>query len=136
MKINVDMTTMCSSHSNGSLLMALTGDTAAYAPVDGCWTETDPCQFETQVRNLAYGLMVRNYRNGDVIGFSGCTDDMKPFISLACRLSHLLPAFSEDESAAAVIPAQDIDYLIRIGSTWSRKYSSSVDRTITRLMLG
>lgn len=116
--------------------MTLAGESAAYAPVDGNWSVTDSRQYETQVRNLAYGLMVRNYRNGDVICFSDCTDDMKPFISLACRLSHLVPSFSESDNPAAVIPAADIDYLIRIGSAWSRKYSSSVDRTIARLILG
>lgn len=106
------------------------------APVDGKWVETSSRQFEELVRDLAYGLMVRDYHNGGIIAFSGCKDEMKTFLKTACRLSHLNAVFSVSDDCCAEIPVSDINYLMTIGRTWSRKYKASVDRNIARMVLG
>ena len=129
------MTTICSFDCNQSALKTITGDVRPFAPVDGRWVEVSPRVFEERVRNLAYGLMVRDYRRDETIVFSGCTDEMKPFITTACKLAHLNAGFNA-EADAPQLSATDVEYLMLIGGTWSRKYKASVDRTITRILLG
>lgn len=124
------MTTIC------TCLDSILGNEKTVAPVNGSWVETTPKQFEELVRNLAYGFMVKDYRKGEVLSFMDCTDDMKTFIRTACLLSHLDAKFDKSDDCNAVIPASDIDYLMTIGSTWSRKYKAAVDRSIARLVLG
>lgn len=124
------MTTFC------TCLDSIVGNEKTFAPVGGTWVETSPKQFEELVRNLAYGLMVKDYRNGGTIGFCDCTEDMKTFVRTACRLSHLDAEFSPSDDCLAVLSQKDINYLMTIGSTWSRKYKAAVDRTIARLVLG
>ena len=60
---------------------------------------------------------------------------MKPFIKTACKLAHLNASFSA-EADAPQLSVVDVEYLMLIGATWSRKYKASVDRTITRILLG
>ena len=79
--------------------------------------------------------MVRDYRRDETIVFTGCTDDMKPFIRTACKLAHLNASFNV-EADAPQLSVTDVEYLMLIGGTWSRKYKASVDRTITRILLG
>jgi hypothetical protein len=129
------MTTICSFDCNQSALRRIAGDVKTYAPVDGKWVEVSARVFEERVRNLAYGLMVRDYRRDETIAFSGCTDEMKPFIKTACKLAHLNVSF-DAEADAPQLTAVDVEYLMLIGGTWSRKYKASVDRTITRILLG
>lgn len=129
------MTTICSFDCNQSALRSIAGDVRTFAPVDGKWVEVSARVFEERVRNLAYGLMVRDYRRDETIVFSDCTDEMKPFIKTACKLAHLNASFSA-ESDAPQLTSVDVEYLMLIGGTWSRKYKSSVDRTITRILLG
>lgn len=130
------MTSICSFDCNQSALKSLIGDVKPFAPVDGSWVNVSPRVFEDQVRKLAYGLMVKDFRRGDTVVFTGCTDDMKTFIKTACNLAHLNAEFSNATDGERIIPVTDLEYLMSIGSTWSRKYKSSVDRTITRLILG
>ena len=80
--------------------------------------------------------MVKDYRNGGIISFSDCTEEMKPFLSTACMLSHLEARFVPTDDCLAVLSSNDIRYLMTIGGTWSRKYKAAVDRTIARLVLG
>ncbi len=129
-KFECDMTAFCSSLSN------FLGNDKNVAPLDGRWVETSPRQFEELVRSLAYGLMVKDYRSGGAIAFSDCTEEMKPFLSTACMLSHLEARFSPADDCLAELSANDISYLMTIGSTWSRKYKAAVDRTIARMVLG
>lgn len=124
------MTTFC------SCLDSLVGNEKTVAPVNGTWVETSPKQFEELVRNLAYGLMVKDFRKGGTVVFSNCTDEMKTFLRTACVLSHLDASFSPSQASCATLSASDIDYLMTIGSTWSRKYKAAVDRNIARLVLG
>ena len=130
------MTTISSFDCNQSALRTIAGDVRTFAPVDGKWVEVSARVFEERVRNLAYGLMVRDYRRDETIVFTGCTDEMKPFIKTACKLAHLNAAFNADNADAPQLTAVDVEYLMLIGGTWSRKYKASVDRTITRLILG
>ena len=130
------MTTICSFDCNQSALKSLIGDRKPIAPVEGIWMNVSAKVFEDQVRKLAYGLMVKDYRRGDSIVFTGCTDDMKTFINAACRLAHLNAGFSAEADGRNIIPVSEIEYLMTIGGTWSRKYKASVDRTIARLILG
>lgn len=123
------MTTFC------NCLDSLVGNEKTIAPINGTWVETSPKQFEELVRNLAYGFMVKDYRNGDVLGFYDCTDDMKTFVRTACLLSHLEARFSPSDDCNTTLSSSDINYLMTIGSTWSRKYKAAVDRTIARLVL-
>ena len=129
------MTTICSFDCNHSAIRTIAGDVKPFAPVDGKWVEVSPRVFEERVRNLAYGLMVRDYRRDETIAFAGCTDEMKPFIKTACKLAHLNASFNAD-SDATQLSATDVAYLMLIGGTWSRKYKALVDRTITRILLG
>ncbi len=129
------MTTISSFDCNHSALRCIAGDVKTVAPVDGKWVEVSARVFEDRVRNLAYGLMVRDYRRDETIVFNDCTDEMKPFIKTACKLAHLNPSFNA-EPDAPVLSVTDIEYLMLIGATWSRKYKASVDRTITRILLG
>jgi len=129
------MTTICSFDCSQSALKSIAGDVKPIAPVDGKWVEVSARVFEERVRNFAYGLMVRDYRRDETIVFSGCTDEMKPFIKTACKLAHLNASFSA-EADASQLSAVDVEYLMLIGATWSRKYKASVDRTITRILLG
>lgn len=129
------MTTICSFDCNQSALRSIAGDVKPFAPVDGKWVEVSPRVFEDRVRNFAYGLMVRDYRRDETIVFTGCTDDMKPFIRTACKLAHLNASFNV-EADAPQLSVTDVEYLMLIGGTWSRKYKASVDRTITRILLG
>ena len=69
------MTTICSFDCNQSALKSLIGDVKPMAPVDGNWMKVSARVFEDQVRKLAYGLMVKDYRRGETIVFTGCTDD-------------------------------------------------------------
>lgn len=124
------MTTIC------TCLDSIIGNEKKVAPVDGNWMETSDRQFEELVRDLAYGLMVRDYHNGGIIAFTDCTDEMKTFLRTACKLSHLNASFSVSDECCAEIPASEISYLMTIGRTWSRKYKASVDRTIARMVLG
>lgn len=124
------MTTIC------TCLDSIIGNEKTVAPVNGSWVETSPKQFEELVRNLAYGFMVKDYRSGDKIGFSDCSDEMKTFVKTACMLSHLDAQFVPSDDCCAVLSKGDIDYLMTIGSTWSRKYKAAVDRTIARLVIG
>lgn len=130
------MTSICSFDCNQSALKSLIGDAKPVAPVDGTWVKVSPRVFEEQVRKLAYGLMVKDYRRGDTIVFTGCTDDMKTFINTACSLAHLHAEFYSESDGNNILPVTEVEYLMSIGGTWSRKYKSSVDRTITRLILG
>ena len=130
------MTTICSFDCSQSALKSLIGDKKPVAPVEGVWMKVSPRVFEDQVRKLAYGLMVKNYRRGDTVVFTGCTDDMKTFINAACSLAHLNADFQSVAEGANIIPETDLEYLMSIGGTWSRKYKASVDRTIARLILG
>ncbi len=130
------MTTISSFDSNMSTLKTLLGDAKPFAPVDGVWTNVSARVFEEQVRRLAYGLMVRDYRRGDTVVFTGFTDEMKPFITTACKLAHINASFSDQADGKNIISSADLDYIMTIGGTWSRKYKASVDRTITRLILG
>ena len=129
------MTTICSFDCNQSALRSIAGDVKPIAPVDGKWVEVSARVFEERVRNFAYGLMVRDYRRDETIVFSGCTEEMKPFIRTACKLAHLNAGF-DVETDAPQLSAVDVEYLMLIGGTWSRKYKASVDRTITRIILG
>lgn len=128
------MTTICPMDSNESALLKILGDNKTVALCDGEWKEVPVREFETLVRNFAYGLMVKDYRRGQTLSFSGCSDQMKPFINVACSLAHLNAEFSESENCA--INIEDVSYIMSIGNTWSRKYKSSVDRTLTRIALG
>lgn len=130
------MTSICSFDCNQSALKSLIGDAKPFAPVDGSWVKVSSRVFEDQVRKLAYGLMVKDFRRGDTVVFTGCTDDMKIFIKTACNLAHLNAEFTAATDGEKIIPVSDLDYLMTIGGTWSRKYKSSVDRTIARLILG
>ena len=130
------MTTICSFDTNQSALRSLIGDSMPVAPVEGVWTNVSPKVFEDQVRKLAYGLMVKDYRRGDTIAFIGCTSDMKTFINAACRLAHLNADYPLDADGGNIVHVSELDYLMSIGGMWSRKYKASVDRTIARLMLG
>lgn len=129
------MTTISTFDCNKSALKLIAGDVKPIAPVDGRWVEVSPRVFEDRVRNLAYGLMVRDYRRDETINFRDCSDEMKPFIKTACRLAHLNASFNADADTSG-LSVTDVEYLMIIGGTWSRKYKASVDRTITRLMLG
>ncbi|MBO7416588.1 MAG: hypothetical protein J6U22_08425 [Bacteroidaceae bacterium] len=130
------MTTICSFDCNQSALKSLIGDRKPVAPVEGVWMNVSAKVFEDQVRKLAYGLMVKDFRRGETVVFTGCTDEMKTFISAACRLAHLNAGFSACTDGNNTVPVSELDYLMSIGGTWSRKYKSSVDRTIARLILG
>lgn len=130
------MTTISSFDCNHSAFRMISGDVKPVAPVDGKWVEVSPRVFEDRVRNLAYGLMVRDYRRDETIVFSGCSDEMKPFIRTACKLAHLNAGFNADNADSPQLSVVDVEYLMLIGATWSRKYKASVDRTITRLLLG
>lgn len=130
------MTTICSFDCSQSALKSLIGDNKPVAPVEGVWTNVSARVFEEQVRKLSYGLMVKDYRRGDTVVFTGCTDDMKTFISTACNLAHLKAEFSNETDGKNILPVKEIEYLMSIGGTWSRKYKASVDRTIARLILG
>ena len=131
------MTTICPFDCNQSAIKSLIGDKKPVAPVDGVWMNVSARVFEDQVRKLAYGLMVKNYRRGDTILFIGCNDEMKTFINAACSLAHLNAQFSSTEQDGSnLINVKELEYLMSIGGTWSRKYKASVDRTITRLILG
>ena len=130
------MTTICSFDCNQSALKSLIGDTKPIAPVEGKWMKVSPRVFEDQVRKLAYGLMVKDFRRGETIIFTGCTDDMKSFLKTACSLSHLNAEFSNETDGNNILPVSEVEYLMSIGGTWSRKYKVSVDRTIARLILG
>jgi len=129
------MTTICSFDCNQSALKSITGDVKPIAPVDGKWVEVSARVFEERVRNLAYGLMVRDYRRDQTIAFNGCTEEMKSFIKTACKLAHLNASFNA-EADVPQLSVVDVEYLMLIGATWSRKYKASVDRTITRILLG
>ena len=130
------MTTICSFDCNQSALKSLIGDVKPMAPVDGTWMKVSPRVFEDQVRKLAYGLMVKDFRRGETIVFTGCTDDMKMFIKTAFNLAHLNAEFSAEADGNNILPVTEVEYLMSIGGTWSRKYKASVDRTIARLILG
>ena len=130
------MTTICSFDNNQSALKSLTGDSKPVAPVDGVWMNVSARVFEDQVRRLAYGLMVKDFRRGDTVVFTGCSDEMKTFINAACSLAHLNAEFAAESDGKNIIPVKELDYLMSIGGTWSRKYKASVDRTIARLILG
>ncbi|MGX8689658.1 MAG: hypothetical protein ACSW76_03320 [Bacteroidaceae bacterium] len=130
------MTSICSFDCNQSALKSLIGDVKPFAPVDGSWVNVSPRVFEDQVRKLSYGLMVKDFRRGETVVFTGCTDDMKTFIKTACSLAHLNAEFSNATDGDNIIPVTELDYLMTIGGTWSRKYKSSVDRTIARIILG
>jgi hypothetical protein len=130
------MTTICSFDCNQSALKSLIGDKKPVAPVDGEWMNVSARVFEDQVRKLAYGLMVKDFRRGDTVVFTGCNDDMKTFINAACSLAHLNVEYSAQADGKNIIPVTELEYLMSIGGTWSRKYKASVDRTITRLILG
>ena len=131
------MTTICSFDCNQSALKSLRGDKKPVAPVEGVWMNVSARVFEDQVRKLAYGLMVKDFRRGDTIVFTGCTDDMKTFLNAACSLAHLNAQFNTtDQDGSNIIPVKELEYLMSIGGTWSRKYKASVDRTIARLILG
>ena len=130
------MTTISSFDCNQSTLKTLIGEAKPYAPIDGVWTNVSARVFEDMVRRLAYGLMVKDFRRGETVVFTGCTDQMKPFITAACQLAHVSADFSAPTDGKNIIPQNDIEYLMTIGGTWSRKYKASVDRTITRLILG
>ena len=88
------MTTICSFDCNQSALKSLIGDKKPFAPVEGVWTNVSARVFEDQVRKLAYGLMVKDFRRGDTLVFTGCTDEMKTFINAACSLAHLNAEFT------------------------------------------
>ena len=130
------MTTICSVDCNQSALKSLIGDRKPVAPVEGAWMNVSARVFEDQVRKLAYGLMVKDYRRGDTVVFTGCTDDMKTFINAACNLAHLNAEFTAEADGRNILPVSELEYLMSIGGTWSRKYKASVDRTMARLMLG
>ncbi len=129
------MTTICSFDCNQSAIKSLIGDKKPFAPVEGIWVNVSARVFEDQVRKLAYGLMVKDFRRGETVVFSGCTDDMKTFINAACSLAHLNVVYSADADGKNIIPVTDLEYLMSIGGTWSRKYKASVDRTIARMIL-
>ena len=130
------MTTICSFDCNQSAIKSLIGNEKPVAPVEGVWMKVSARVFEDQVRKLAYGLMVKDFRRGDTVVFTGCSDDMKTFINAACSLSHLNAEFSAETDGEKIISASELEYLMSIGGTWSRKYKASVDRTIARLILG
>jgi hypothetical protein len=130
------MTTICSFDCNQSALKSLIGDVKPMAPVDGTWMKVSARVFEDQVRKLAYGLMVKDFRRGETIVFTGCKDEMKTFINTACSLAHLNAEFRDEADGKNIMPVSELDYLMSIGGTWSRKYKASVDRTIARLILG
>ena len=130
------MTSICSFDCNQSALKSLIGDVKPVAPVDGKWMKVSARVFEDQVRKLAYGFMVKNFRRGETVVFTGCTNDMKTFINTACNLAHLKAEFSESADGKNIIPVSELEYLMSIGGTWSRKYKASVDRTIARIILG
>lgn len=130
------MTTICSFDCNQSAIKSLIGDRKPIAPVDGNWMKVSPRVFEEQVRKLAYGLMVKDFRRGQTIVFTGCSDDMKTFINTACSLAHLKAEFSDSAEGQNILPVSELEYLMLIGGTWSRKYKASVDRTIARIILG
>lgn len=131
------MTTICSFESNHALLKAIIGESKTFAPIDGVWSEVSAQEFEEQVRHLAYGLMVKNFRRDETVVFIGCSEFMLPFISTACKLAHLNAQFEQSDSDTQNIriDASLIDYLISIGRTWAYKYKSSVDRTLARIIL-
>ena len=129
------MTTICSFDCNQSALKSLIGDRKPIAPVEGVWMNVSARVFEDQVRKLAYGLMVKDFRRGDTITFTGCTDEMKTFINAAASLAHLNVEYSAGVEGKNIMPVTDLEYLMSIGGTWSRKYKASVDRTIARLIL-
>ena len=79
--------------------------------------------------------MVKDFRRGDTITFTGCTDEMKTFINAAASLAHLNVEYSAGVEGKNIMPVTDLEYLMSIGGTWSRKYKASVDRTIARLIL-
>ena len=130
------MTTICSFDCNQSALKSLIGDGKPVALVEGVWMNVSAKVFEDQVRKLAYGLMVKDFHRGETVVFTKCTDEMRTFINAACRLAHLNASFSAEADGSNIVPASELDYLMSIGGTWSRKYKSSVDRTIARLILG
>ena len=130
------MTTICSFDCNQSALRTLIGDRKPVAPLEGTWMNVSAKVFEDQVRKLAYGLMVKDYHRGDTVVFTGCTDEMKTFINAACNLAHLNAEFTAEADAKNILPVSELEYLMSIGGTWSRKYKASVDRTIARLILG
>ena len=130
------MTTISSFDCNMSTIKSLIGDAKLIAPIDGVWTNVSVRVFEDLVRRLAYGLMVRDYRRGDTVVFTGCKDEMKPFITTACKLAHINASFTDEADGRNIISSAEVEYLMTIGGTWSRKYKASVDRTIARLLLG
>lgn len=130
------MTTICSFDCNQSALRTLIGDRKPVAPVEGTWMNVSAKVFEDQVRKLAYGLMVKDYHRGDTVVFTGCTDEMKTFINAACNLAHLNAEFTAEADGKNILPVSELEYLMSIGGTWSRKYKASVDRTIARLIIG
>ena len=130
------MTTISSLDHSPFSLKNLVGDAELTAPVEGVWTNVSPKVFEEQVRKMAYGLMVKDFRRGDTVVFTGCTEEMNTFISTACTLAHIKAEFSTPAEGRNIVPASDLEYLISIGGVWSRKYKGTVDRNIARLIVG
>ena len=120
-----------------NLVSQLAGNGAMLVPTSSGWAPALPEDFLAQVRNFAYGLMVKGIRRGVTVYVTNATDDSMTFIELGCRLANLTAVRSDDPSSGFVIDASSdqADYIVRIGAAWSGKYKYIVDRTLRQIEL-
>jgi long-subunit acyl-CoA synthetase (AMP-forming) len=75
---------------------ALAGENKLSAPVSGKWTEVSSNEYESQVRQLAYGLMVKGYKRGESAIILDSASQAGAFIDAGCKLAHLnITGFSD-----------------------------------------
>ncbi len=106
------------------------GKSELSAPVSGRWTEVSVHEFESQVRQLAYGLMVKGYRRGDSVLILYSASQARVFINAGCKLAHLnvkeLSASLKGEELISVLRESEVRAIFVIDQIELGHFSSLI----------
>jgi|SRR5574344_447710 long-subunit acyl-CoA synthetase (AMP-forming) len=83
------MVTLSTFENQNFMGKAIVGEHELSAPVSGVWAEVSVNEYESQVRQLAYGLLVKDYKRGDNVMILNSASQAMEFIEAGCKLAHL-----------------------------------------------
>lgn len=83
------MVTLGNFENQNFMGKSIVGENQLSAPVSGVWAEVSANEYESQVRQLAYGLLVKDYKRGNNVMILESALQATGFIEAGCKLAHL-----------------------------------------------
>lgn len=83
------MVTLDNFENQNFMGKSIVGENQLSAPVSGVWADVSANEYESQVRQLAYGLLVKDYKRGENVMIMDSASQAMVFIEAGCKLAHL-----------------------------------------------